>query len=66
MFTGRRLGGTWVTSWPSIRMRPSSGVSSPATMRRSVVLPQPEGPSRAKNSPSSMDRDTLSTATTLP
>ena len=36
---------------PSSRMRPSSGVSKPASMRSSVVLPQPEGPSSAKNSP---------------
>jgi hypothetical protein len=32
-------------------MRPSVGCSNPATSRRVVVLPQPEGPSRAKNSP---------------
>ncbi len=66
MFTGRLLGGTWLTSWPSMRMRPSLGVSKPASMRRRVVLPQPDGPRRAKNSPSSIDRSTLSTATLLP
>ena len=37
-------------SSPSSRMRPSSGVSKPASMRSSVVLPQPDGPSSAKNS----------------
>ena len=37
---------------------------SPASMRSSVVLPQPEGPSSAKNSPSKMSSDTPSTAAT--
>ena len=36
---------------------------NPAIMRRSVVLPQPEGPSRKNNSPASMVSETLSTAT---
>ena len=31
--------------------RPESGSSRPATMRRAVVLPQPDGPSRATSSP---------------
>ena len=35
-------------------------------MRSSVVLPQPEGPSSAKNSPGSISRLTLSTATVEP
>ena len=35
-------------------MRPSVGVSSPAIMRRVVVLPQPEGPRSVMNSRSSM------------
>jgi len=30
-------------------MRPLSGVSNPAISRSSVVLPQPDGPSSAKN-----------------
>ncbi len=33
-----------VTSWPSSSTRPVVGVSSPATMRSSVDLPQPDGP----------------------
>ena len=45
---------------------PPSGVSKPASMRRSVVLPQPEGPSRAKNSFSRMSSETPSTATAGP
>src|SRR6478752_9759554 len=42
-----------VTSSPSSRMVPAVGNSSPAIMRSVVVLPQPEGPSRQRNSPSS-------------
>jgi hypothetical protein len=34
----------------------------PAIMRSSVVLPQPEGPSRKNNSPGSMVSETRSTA----
>src|SRR4051812_9714692 len=54
----RWLGGTGVTSRPSTRMRPEVGVSKPAIMRRTVVLPQPEGPSREMNSPRSNARST--------
>src|SRR5215213_7223445 len=43
-------------------MRPSFGVSKPASMRRSVVLPQPDGPSSAKNSPSRISSESRSTA----
>src|SRR5437763_13193374 len=46
-----------------IEMRPSPGRSSPATQRRVVVLPQPLGPRRATNSPSSMSKWRLPTAT---
>ena len=41
-------------------------LAKPASMRSSVVLPQPEGPSSAKNSPSPMSTETLSTAATEP
>src|SRR5262249_13172641 len=47
-------------------MRPSSGVSKPATSRRVVVLPHPDGPSSAKNSPAPMSSDTLSSALMAP
>src|SRR5260363_107410 len=53
-------------SSPDSRMRPSSGVSKPASMRNSVVLPQPLGPSSAKNSPARMSSETPSTARKLP
>src|SRR5512143_903448 len=47
-------------------MRPVSGSSKPAIILSSVVLPQPEGPSRVTNSPDPMERLTSSTATRLP
>ncbi len=37
--------------------RPRSGVSNPATTRRSVVLPAPEGPARARQSPGRLERE---------
>src|SRR5207237_6470076 len=40
--------------------------SSPATMRSSVDLPQPDGPTRTRNSPSPISSETSSTATTPP
>src|SRR5918998_3077719 len=66
MLTGRRLGGTPAMSSPSMRILPLEGVSNPASIRRSVVLPQPEGPSRAKNALRGTDKETSSTAVKLP
>ena len=43
-------------------IEPEVGVSKPASMRSSVVLPQPEEPSRANTSPLAMSIETLSTA----
>ncbi len=51
MLVGRWFGCTLAMSWPSIEMLPSVGDSKPEIIRSSVVLPQPEGPSSAKNSP---------------
>src|ERR1700730_4062836 len=62
----RRCTGTSVTSAPPTWMRPSSGVSKPAIMRKVVILPQPDGPSSAKNSPASIARSTPSTARLMP
>src|SRR5262245_763277 len=45
---------------------PSSGSTSPATIRRRVLLPQPDGPSSETNSPAAASHDTSSTATTAP
>src|SRR5215471_17543436 len=58
--------GRSVMSRPATWMRPESGNSKPAIMRNDVVLPQPEGPSREKNSPAAMSSVTPSTATTRP
>ena len=55
-FTGRLFAGRSVTSSPKMRTLPSSGTSRPATMRSTVVLPHPLGPSRVTNSPSPMAR----------
>src|SRR3954465_11271494 len=44
------------------RMRPRSSSQKPATIRSNVVLPQPDGPSSVKNSPSRIAIDTSSTA----
>ena len=45
---------------------PAVGSTKPATMRRVVVLPQPEGPSRTRNSPSATSSDTSSAALKSP
>jgi hypothetical protein len=47
----RSFGGRSLTIWPSIITRPAVIDSSPATMRRAVVLPQPDGPTNTTNSP---------------
>ena len=51
-----------MTSTPWSRTRPSVGSSKPAIIRRVVVLPEPDGPSIEKNSPSRTSRSTWSTA----
>src|SRR6185295_5495407 len=49
-----------------MRISPAVGCSKPAIRRRQVVLPEPEGPSSAKNSPSAISKLTLSAARTSP
>ena len=49
-------------SWPASVMLPEVGVSSPATIRSVVVLPQPDGPSSAKNEPRGTSRSRSFTA----
>src|SRR5690606_1146255 len=56
--TGRR----WM-SWPSRRMVPSVGSTIRLIMRRVVVLPQPEGPTRTVIERSGISSDSRSTAT---
>ncbi len=53
-------------SWPSMNTAPELGCSNPASMRSSVVLPQPEPPSRQKISPLKTFSVTLLTATKVP
>ena len=51
MLTGRSYGGMLDISTPSMKILPEVGVSNPASMRSSVVLPLPDPPSSEKNSP---------------
>src|ERR1700754_4285992 len=66
MPTSRRLAGTYTrsetTTVSARRTVPASGRSKPAMQRSVVVLPQPLGPSRVKNSPSGTSKLTWSTA----
>src|SRR3954468_17081278 len=58
----RARGGSPFTRLPPIRTSPALGCSRPAMVRKSVVLPQPDGPRRKRYSPSSLARLTSSTA----
>ncbi len=60
----RPFGGTLVTSLPPMWMAPSSTSSRPASMRSAVDLPEPDGPTSTRNSPSLTSRDSSSTART--
>ena len=66
MFTLRRFGGMCSAASPKSRTWPAVGVSKPEISRRQVVLPEPDGPSMAKNAPSPISRSTASTARTSP
>ena len=61
----RRSAGRFVMSCSSKATEPASGCSSPAIILNVVVLPQPEGPSRPKNSPRSTSSETSATAAVL-
>src|SRR3954470_2978369 len=62
----RSFGATLLTTRPPIFTSPPEISSRPATMRRSVLLPQPEGPTRTQNSPSAMDTSTPCTTSVEP
>src|SRR5205814_5387739 len=62
----RRDARSKVTSWPPRWMWPEVGSSRPAIIRKVVVLPHPEGPSRQKKSPSGMQKLSSRTPTTSP
>src|SRR6185312_4219281 len=63
--TSRPRAGSDTTRSP-IEMRPPVGCSSPATQRKVVVLPQPEGPSSTTISPAGTSKLTPSTAGRIP
>src|SRR5690349_14261234 len=50
-------------SLPATTILPAEGSSKPATMRSTVVLPQPEGPRNETNSPGAASR--LKSSTTV-
>src|SRR5215204_2538143 len=58
----RSLGSVSLTTFPSTRSSPEEMFSRPTIMLRRVDFPQPEGPTRMKNSPSSMVKSAESTA----
>src|ERR1700758_3108173 len=62
MAMSRSRGRTFETSLPPIRMCPASSGSSPASILSAVDLPEPEGPTRTRSSPSLIVRFSLSTA----
>ena len=66
MLTGRRLGSTPRIDWPPIFTSPSSGAMKPAIIRKSVVLPQPDGPRIEKKLPCATASDSASTAVCVP
>src|SRR5260221_75099 len=62
----RLAGGALATWTPSILISPPDTSSRPAISRRSVDLPQPDGPTKTTNSPSSMSRSSAGMMTTSP
>ena len=66
MFTSLSKGAKSVTSAPSRNTLPLVAVSKPAIIRRTVVLPEPDGPSIEKNSPLGISRSRFETAVTSP
>src|SRR5215813_9122024 len=64
MAMSRSLGGRSLTTRSPMEISPDVISSKPATMRRVVVLPQPDGPTNTMNSLSRMVRLTSLTACT--
>ena len=58
MAMSRSFGGTSLTTRSPMRISPAVMFSSPAIMRSSVDLPQPDGPTSTTNSPSAMSIST--------
>src|SRR5882672_6075803 len=66
MAMSRSFGATPLTTRSPIAIRPPEISSSPAIIRRSVDLPQPEGPTSTQNSPSSTPMSTPCTTSVEP
>src|SRR5580765_7360619 len=66
MAMSRCCGATLLTTRSPTRIRPSDTFSSPASMRRAVVLPQPDGPTSTMNSPSATSSRRSLTAAASP
>ena len=66
MFTGRLCGGSMSIRCPRSVIVPSVGTTKPPIRFSVVVLPQPEGPSRQKNSPSRISRSSAAQCDVLP
>src|SRR5213594_208255 len=66
MAMSRSFGATPLTTRSPIAIRPPEISSSPAIIRRSVDLPQPEGPTSTQNSPSSTPTSTPCTTSVEP
>jgi hypothetical protein len=62
MATSRAFGGSSVTSRPPIHTKPSSTSSRPASMRRAVDFPEPDGPTSTISSPLAISTSRASTA----
>src|SRR4051794_21576218 len=62
MAMSRSLGGIPLTSRASMKLEPSSTGSSPASIRRVVDFPHPDGPTSTMNSPSPISRSSPGTA----
>src|SRR6218665_521293 len=62
----RSWGAPWVTSTPLISSCPPSGTDSPAIRLSKVVLPEPEGPSKHRNSPCATRKSVGASATNWP
>src|SRR5690349_18801839 len=62
----RSAGASSLTRRPPMASSPAETVSSPAMMRSSVVLPQPEGPTKTQNSPSFTSRSMSRRISTVP
>ena len=62
----RLCGGSVLIGWPSSTISPAVGVSKPASIISVVVLPEPDGPSRVRNSPAATSRSSSFTTSVLP